>query len=195
MFAYEGIGTILPIQDVTADQKGYPRIVNLVVLTMVSLFVAFGFICANFYGEAITEGTTVLQLFPDNWFSWLIKFAFCINLFFSYPLLIYPVINIQEGYLFKGWPKSKKRHWLKNLARTALIFATVAVTIAIGQKIQSFIAIAGAVSCAPLAFTLPSYFHLKTCATSSGQKALDTTIIIVSMAIFVFSLVMGVINW
>lgn len=135
IFAYEGIGTVLPIQDITRNPEEYPKIVNQVVLTLMILFMGFGFACSNFFGSDVSHVTTVLALYPNSWFAWTVKFLFCVNLFFSYPLLLYPITLTIESYLYSGWPKSRKRHWFKNLTRALEVLTTVVITLVIGQKI------------------------------------------------------------
>ena len=159
------------------------------------LFMGFGFVCANCFGGDISHFNTVLELYPNNWFAWTVKFLFCINLFFSYPLLLYPITVTLESYLYKGWPKSKKRHWFKNITRALEVLTTVVVTLVIGQKIQSYLAIGGAVTCAPLAFTLPALFHYKTCAETTWEKFRDLAIAILSIGILLFTAIFGIINW
>lgn len=68
------------------------------------------------------------RLFPD-WVSYGIIILFCIQLMFTYPLVLYPANIIVESVLYRGWPKSKKRQWSKNLTRTILVAITVAFTL------------------------------------------------------------------
>ena len=42
VYNYEGIGIILPVQDVTKNPEAYPRIVIAVIATICVVFVAFG---------------------------------------------------------------------------------------------------------------------------------------------------------
>lgn len=42
LFAYEGIGTIIPLYDLAADKKAFPRIVSAVIFSVMALFIIFG---------------------------------------------------------------------------------------------------------------------------------------------------------
>ena len=162
---------------------------------MMVVYITFGYLCISFYGSALDGVPVITSKFPHTFVAYSVKIAFCINLVFSYPLMLYPVNNILESYIFKGWKKSSKRHYLKNCSRTVLVAFTVGFTLLLGQKINQFISILGALTCTPLAFTLPAYFHLKTCALTDREKNIDKLIIVFSFFILVFATTMGVLNW
>ena len=46
---------------------------------------------------------------PKDWFGYSIKILFSLNLFFSYPLVLYPAHIVLENIIYAGWPKTKKR--------------------------------------------------------------------------------------
>lgn len=60
IFAYEGVGMILPMEDITRDKQKYPRVTKYVMFTMHSLFVTFGMLCVASWGEELTT-----PLIPD----------------------------------------------------------------------------------------------------------------------------------
>lgn len=55
----------------------------------------------------------------------------------------------------------------KNVTRTLLVIINVVFTLSMGDKIDKFLSLLGAVACTPIAFTLPAAFHLKVCATTT----------------------------
>lgn len=79
---------------------------------------------------------------------------------------MYPAHIVIESYIFKGWPKSRKRMMLKNVVRVIVVAISVVFTIALKKKIDKFLSILGAVACIPIAFIFPSVFHLKSCANT-----------------------------
>jgi len=119
---------------------------------------------------------------PQNWFGWILKFLFSLNLIFSYPLVLHPAHIVIENYLYNGMAKSKKRQWLKNLTRTILVGITVIVTVALGHELDKFLGLLGALTCTPIAFSFPAIFHYK----ALGHKSTTTKLIDISL--FVFSL-------
>ena len=120
---------------------------------------------------------------------------FSFNLLFSYPLVLYPAHIVIENIIFHGWPKTKRRQWSKNGSRAFLVGVTVGLTIAIGTKLNKFLSLAGALTCTPIAFTFPALFHLKACATTPKQRAIDLVIVAFSMIILVFCSFLAIWHW
>jgi solute carrier family 36 (proton-coupled amino acid transporter) len=120
---------------------------------------------------------------------------FALNLVFSYPLVLYPAHIIIENILYAGMPKSRFRQMLKNNSRTILVFATCCMTIMLGDKLDKFLSILGALTCTPIAFTFPALFHLKAVASTPLQKISDIILIIFSMCILIYCTIQGVRNW
>lgn len=136
MYAYEGIGIVLPVQAVTKNKEQYPTIVAGVIGFVASLYVGFGLFCISVYGDDImpivtdnvfNDGSN-FKLFPD-WISYCIIGLFCVNLFCTYPLVLYPAHIIIEQVLYRGWPKTKKRQCSKNVTRSLLVGLTVGFTL------------------------------------------------------------------
>jgi hypothetical protein len=170
---------------VTANKAMYPKIVNYVVYTCAVLFTIFGFYCAMAFGSAIEKDPLITEILPHSWPVWTIKILFILNLITSQPLQFTPVSIVIEGYLFKDWPKSTKRQWSKNLLRFILIVLICVSTTALGDFINKFLSVQGALTVTPVAITFPAIFHLKTCAKTQTDKAIDWFIIILSGLIFV----------
>ena len=91
-------------------------IVMAVMMTVSLLYVVFGMICVVAWGDNL-KPPLVTDLLPsdpvtnphDAWLGWTVRLAFCVNLFFSFPLILYPAHRVIENYLYHDWPKSKKR--------------------------------------------------------------------------------------
>ena len=84
---------------------------------------------------------------------------------------------------------------LKNNSRTILVFFTVCLTIMLGDKLDKFLSILGALTCTPIAFTFPAMFHLKAVAETPLQKISDVLLILFSLVILVYCTSQGVLNW
>ena len=132
VYSYEGIGVILPLLEVTEKPELYPKILFYVLLTVMVVYVCFGEFCLFVYGDLIQKPLITSNL-PSGVVVWIIKIFFSINLFFTYPLQLFPANIIIESYLFGKMDKSKKRQWLKNLTRTILILFTIVFCISMGD--------------------------------------------------------------
>jgi solute carrier family 36 (proton-coupled amino acid transporter) len=150
------------MQDITRDKEKYPRIIIAVLISMAFIFMGFGMICSFTYGAG--QKPLISDELPYSFFFDVIRVLFIFNVIFSYPLQLYPANAIIEGYLFSKMPKSKKRQTYKNISRTIVVAYTVWLTLFLGDKVQNFLSINGALSNTPIAFLLPALFHYKKCA-------------------------------
>jgi proton-coupled amino acid transporter len=126
---------------------------------------------------------------------WVLKIVFCFNLIFSYPLMLYPANIAIESYLFNGWPKSKRRQWGKNIYRACMVTFTVVITLAMRKDLDQFLAVLGALACTPVAFLLPTLYHLKVCADTPSARRIDWLIIVIAIIIMVFTTIFDIYEW
>jgi len=194
VYSYEGIGVILPLMEVTEKPEMYPRILTYVLVTVMALYVGFGEFCLFVYGDEI-KMPLITDNLPEGAVVYIIKILFSINLFFTYPLQIYPANIIIESYLYKDMPKSKKRQMLKNVNRTIMVLFTIVFCLLMGDAIDKFISLLGSLTCTPISFTLPCIFHLKLCNPSQTQKYIDYFIIGISLVIMVFCSGYTIYHW
>lgn len=198
IYSYEGIGIVLPVQDVTASPESYPKVVIAVITFVALLYVSFGTYCVSIWGDkidALVTSNVDHEPSAPTWLNWTIKILFCMNLLFSYPLVIYPAHIILENILYAGWPKSKKRQWSKNFTRSLLVAFTVIFTLATSDKIEKLLSFNGALFCTPVAFIFPAAFHLKAAAETRCAKAIDIIILIFSFIVMIFCTIMGIKDW
>ena len=193
-YVFEGIGLILTVYEITANKEKYKYIVVGVILSCASAFIFFGTFCAFAWGDELNTPLVTDKL-PPNMIGWTIRLLFCVCLVFSQPLQLYPAHMIIEDYLYSTWPKTPKRMWSKNVTRTLLVGFTVVFTMMLGEKMDKFLSILGALCCTPIAFTFPAMFHLKVVANSPLEKAGDILIILLSAVILVLCTTLGFIGW
>lgn len=95
----------------------------------------------------------------------VLKVLFCFNLIFSYPLTLYPANAIIESYLFGTWieyqPNSRTLYWCQNISRCVIVILSILFTLSLGQKVDQFLALVGALTCSPIQFIFPTLFHLR----------------------------------
>lgn len=166
IYSYEGIGMIMPVRDVVKEPDQYWKIVVAVISTVIGLYVIFGEFCVFAWGSQMTT-PLISDNLPHDPVAYVVKILFVLNLIFSYPLQIYPATIILENIFFKNMPRTPKRQFLKNIVRTILVGITVAITVLLGDKLDSFLAIVGALTCTPIAFTFPGLFHYYVCAETT----------------------------
>ena len=108
VYAYEGIGVILPLQDITEDKDNYVKVLTYVLCFIFVLYIVFSEFSIFAFGHAsIGNNPLITQSMPQTSpVVWVLEICFCINLVFSYPLMMHPANNVIESYLYRGWPKS-----------------------------------------------------------------------------------------
>lgn len=191
IFSFEGIGVIIPILEVTEKPELYPRLLFLVVCTVMVLYTGFGTFNYFVYGDLLVDPLITTNLSDvgtkgGNILVYTIKFMFSFNVIFTYALLIFPVNTIVESYVFKGMPKSRKRMWLKNLLRTVIVIFTVIICISLGDTTDKFLSLIGTLASTPVSITIPCLFHYILCSPTKNQKIVDIGLIILSGFILVF---------
>mmetsp|Transcript_11381 Transcript_11381/g.12868 ORF Transcript_11381/g.12868 Transcript_11381/m.12868 type:complete len:117 (-) Transcript_11381:71-421(-) len=111
---------------------------------------------------------------------------FIINLFITYPLIIYPSNMVIESYLISDMKKSFKKTWLTNLSRAFLVFITLFIGISLEDTLDRLMSVVGSLTCTPVAFIMPAVFHLQLCAHKWWEKALDWFIIGLGLFLMIF---------
>ena len=70
----------------------------LAITTLTSVYIVFGTVCYLAYGDNIA--LIVTEMLPQVWWASILKVLFCLNLIFSYSIIIHPTNAIIEGWLF-----------------------------------------------------------------------------------------------
>jgi len=169
VYAFEGIGVILPILEVTARPDIYMRTLIITCTIIGFLYVLFSEYCVFSFGpDNLTTPLITDSLPKKSVITYIVKIAFSLNLVFSYPLVIHPANLVLESYLFAGWEKTRTRQMCKNLTRSCIVAASIVLALLIYDKLDKFLSITGAATCTPIAFILPALFHYKQCAKTTA---------------------------
>eukprot|EP01079_Euglenida_sp_SAG-EU17-18_P004211 gene4211-764_t len=112
--------------------------------------------------------------------SRLVLVTVCTGLFFTYPLMLFPVFQVVE----RNWlvPKS----WQSNAFRIAVVLVTAFIAWKI-PKFSLFISFVGATACSLLAYVLPALFDLKIRGQTLGPLwwAIDIAVVVFGCVIMV----------
>lgn len=162
VFAFEGVGIVLPVKDTCRDPKQYRFILTLMICIVASLLIAFGlFNYVAYPTEDLAQAKLITRLLPsDNVIVQIVELLFIVNLFISYPLVIYPSNIIIENYVYKRVDQSSFRKWMKNFNRTILVGFTLFMGLYFEETLDRLMSVVGSLCLTPIAFTLPGIFHL-----------------------------------
>lgn len=110
VYAFEGIGVVLPIMEITERKDIYVKVLSITCLVIAALYLGFSEYCLFAFGPNNLNMPLITDSLPKkSVITYIVKVAFSMNLVFSYPLVIHPANLVLESYLFGTWPKTRKR--------------------------------------------------------------------------------------
>ncbi|CAL9044387.1 unnamed protein product [Musa banksii] len=174
VYAFEGIGMVVPLEAEAADKSKFGRTLGLSMAFIALIYGLFGVLGYGAFGDETRDiitanlGAGVLTV--------LIQLGLCINLFFTFPVMMNPVFEVAERWL------CGKRYcwWL----RWALV-AAVSLVATLVPNFADFLSLVGGSVCVVLGFVLPAVFHLKVFSAELGLAGAtaDIAIIVVGVAL------------
>ncbi|KAL6911808.1 hypothetical protein ACP4OV_000613 [Aristida adscensionis] len=177
VYAFEGIGMVLPLEAEAADKKKFGATLGLsmaFIAAMYGLFGAMGYIA---FGEATRD--IITTNLGAGWLSAAVQLGLCINLFFTMPVMMNPVYEVAERLLHG------KRYcwWLR-----WLLVAAVALSAMYVPNFTDFLALVGSSVCVLLGFVLPASFHIKVFGAEMGMLGVlsDALLIVLGLGLAVF---------
>lgn len=155
IYCYEGAGMILSLEaSIAKDYRSrFKFIFSLAICSMTALYILFG-VCGYLSFGMETQGIITLNL-PPGPMPLTVKGCLCFSLFFTYPVMLFPVIEILERRL--GTQSSIMKG---NLLRAGMVLISV-VTVTIITDFSTIMVLIGATCCSLLAFILPALTHLR----------------------------------
>ena len=195
IFAFEGIGLIIPIQDSMRHPEKFPLVLALVLITITIIMVGIATIGYLAYGEDI-QTVILLNLPQSNFFVQLIQFFYSLAILLSTPLQIFPVVGLIERLIFnRSSGKTNARvKWFKNLLRTCIVLFTVNIAWFGAKNLDKFVSFIGCFACIPLVYMYPPMLHLQGVAKGWSAKLGDVVLICVgfcSMSYTTYQIIFG----
>uniref|UniRef100_M4BRX0 Amino acid transporter transmembrane domain-containing protein n=1 Tax=Hyaloperonospora arabidopsidis (strain Emoy2) TaxID=559515 RepID=M4BRX0_HYAAE len=195
VYCFEGIGLVLPIYDaMDHDTKHkFPRILAYTMMFLVTLFSVFaGLVYAAFGQNTQSVVTMNLPSAQVSLATMSVQITYSIALVLTYPLMLYPVIKILEGYLFPSHSQKGYWRWEKNGFRFVLVCLTAAVAYYGKEELDNFVALIGGFCSVPLAFIYPCLFHSK---LLEDGCALNNIIIGIGIFTMIFATYQALSTW
>uniref|UniRef100_A0A0E0KU07 Amino acid transporter transmembrane domain-containing protein n=1 Tax=Oryza punctata TaxID=4537 RepID=A0A0E0KU07_ORYPU len=176
VYAFEGIGMVLPLEAEAADKRKFGGTLALsmaFIAVMYGLFGAMGYLA---FGAATRD--IITTNLGTGWLSVAVQLGLCINLFFTMPVMMNPVYEVAERLL------CRKRYawWLR-----WLLVMVVGLMAMLVPNFADFLSLVGSSVCVLLGFVLPAAFHLKVFGAEIGWTGLagDVAVIVVGTALAV----------
>jgi len=116
------------------EPEKLPQLLSYVIILLTVLIASFGCFCYLAYGS--TTGALVTFNFPESKITSFVRLFYALGVFFTFPIIMFPVFQLFEGalsrYVRKGGKQNLKRcalrfavnfslrHWYYRLQRTTL---------------------------------------------------------------------------
>jgi len=171
MYAFEGIGVLLPVERsmTTPDRCPYVVCSTMTVVTLAqmvfasSAYLLFGGSTASIITTSLTRGGVI----GGEKAAVAVQLAWCVVVLLTFPLQLFPAARVLESSLLPDTRSGKK--WTKNGLRSLAVVFIVVAAISGFNHIESVVALIGAVSCVPLAMVYPAIFHFKVCVLAKAN--------------------------
>ena len=201
IYCFEGAGMILSLEESVAEsvRHKFRRYFIYTILSVTTLYITFGVSGYLSYGDE-TRDIITLNL-PSNSgvdFALLVKACLSFSLFFTYPIMLFPVTALlEERFLVSPvvpTPSSSssnsaanaKGNFYPNMIRLFLVTLTGLVVVMV-PRFADLMALVGATCCTLLAFIMPAVCHL----ALSDRTAVDPTLNYVLVATGVVGALLG----
>lgn len=136
----------------------YGFVVDLAMLFVTVLYIAFGALAYLFFGEA--TNSVITENLGEGWEADVVRVCISAVLLCGYPLQMFPVLKILEGAILPPTLKGNTDTLVRNMFRVVVVAASIAVAVSV-PLFGYFAALVGAFSNSFLAFIFPPLFYLK----------------------------------
>lgn len=120
----------LPIEASMRHPEEYSFAVWGVFAGTAAANLCFGLLCLFTWRHTVHE--IVILNVASGVFTMLAKLCLCIDLLFSYPLVLFPAVEMIEGHLCdRGLPPDSQTPWPRNVLRASLVVFTTVIALSI----------------------------------------------------------------
>ncbi|WWC88877.1 uncharacterized protein L201_003792 [Kwoniella dendrophila CBS 6074] len=189
VFAFEGIGLVIPITESMREPEKFPRLLSIVMFVVAILFAGAGVSSYAAYGNDI-QTVVIVNLPQDDKFVQAVQFLYSVAILLSIPLQLFPAVRIMENGIFSRSGKHNPSvKWQKNVFRSMIVIFTSLLSWAGSNELDKFVSLIGSFACIPLCFIYPPLLHLRACATTRKARILDYSLIIFGTIVGVYTTV------
>ncbi|KAL7612968.1 amino acid transporter AVT3C [Lactuca sativa] len=149
VYSFEGIGMVLPIETEMENKNKFGKVLGITIAFIAIMFASFGIFGYFAFGDETKD--IITTNLGQGWLSSVVQLGLCLNLFFTFPIMMNPVYEVFERMFCEG----RYSLWVRWV--TVLVVSLVALCV---PNFADFLSLVGSSVCIVLGFVLPALFHL-----------------------------------
>lgn len=149
VYAFEGVGMVLPLESEMENKNKFGKVLGITIAFIAIMFASFGIFGYFAFGDETKD--IITTNLGQGWLSSVVQLGLCLNLFFTFPIMMNPVFEVFERMFCEG------RYSLWVRWGMVLVVSLVALSV---PNFADFLSLVGSSVCIVLGFVLPALFHL-----------------------------------
>ncbi|GAB2282902.1 Amino acid transporter avt3c [Dionaea muscipula] len=174
VYAFEGVGMVLPLESEARERDKFGATLGLSFGFISLLFGVFGALGYFAFGDETKD--IITSNIGAGLLSTIVQLGLCVNLFFTFPVMMHPVYDAVERWLAGG----RYCLWL----RWVMVLGVSLVALLV-PNFTDFLSLVGSSVCISLGFVLPALFHLLVYKAEMGKARmmLDGAIMVLGIVL------------